>query len=102
MSHATTRRRRLSSDKADNGFLHVLLDEVRGFLFVAATDLAHHRDGLGLWIGLERGEAVDEIRPVDWIAADPDTCRLSEPGSRELINHFVRQRARSTDDADVS
>ena len=66
-----------------------------------AADLADQDDRLGPRVVLERREAVDEVRPVDGIAADPDHGRLAEAEPRQLIDGLVRQRSRARDDADV-
>ena len=79
--------------KPTTGFFMCFLTNVRGFLLVRAADLAHHRHGLRVRIGLERREAVDEVRAVDRVAADADARRLAEPGARELIHDFVGERA---------
>src|ERR1019366_7580613 len=102
VAHPAARRCGLSGDESDDGLRHVLLDERRGLLLVGAADLAHHRDGLRLRILLERGEAVDEIRAVDGIAADSDARRLPDAGARELVDDLIGERARTAHDADVA
>src|SRR3982751_6419098 len=95
VAHAPARRSRLTGDEADDRLRHVLLHEGSRVLFVGAADLAYHRDRLRLRIGLERCEAVDEVRAVDRIAADADAGALTHAGTRELIDDLVRQRARA-------
>src|SRR5438093_6737616 len=102
MAHAPPGRRGLTGDEANNGLRHLLANELRGLLFVGATDLAHHRNGLGLRVLLERRQAVDEIRPIDRIAADANARRLPEAGTSELIDDLIRQRTRTTHHADVA
>ena len=45
-----------------------------------AADLADHDDGLGLGVGQEHLQHVDEVGAVDRVAADADAGRLAEPG----------------------
>ena len=54
VAHAAARGRGLPGDEADDRLRHVLLHERRGVLLVGAADLAHHHDGVGLGILLER------------------------------------------------
>src|SRR4029077_19244507 len=65
------------------------------------ADLADHHDGVGLGVGLEALEAVDEVRPGDRVAADADTRGHADALLLELVQRLVRQRARAADDADV-
>ena len=102
VSHATSGGRRLPRDESDHGLLHTIVNEARGLLLVRAADLTHHRDGLRLRIVLERLEHVDEARAVDRVTADPDTGRLADAGARELVHHFVGERARAAHHADSS
>ena len=63
--------------KAATGFLHVLLDEVGGFFFGAAADLADHDDGFGLGVVVEHAQHVDVVGAVDGVAADADAGGLA-------------------------
>ena len=74
--------------------------EVRGLLLGVAADLAHHQHGLGLRVGLEQRQGVDEARAVDRVAADADAGALADPQVRELPDGFIRQGARSAHDPD--
>src|SRR5688500_8774286 len=56
----------------------LVLEELRGFLLGAAADLADHDDALGLVIGEEQLEHVDEVGAVDRVATDPDRGGLAE------------------------
>ena len=73
-----------------------------GLLLGVAADLAHHQDGVGVGVGLEQRQGVDEARAVDRVAADADAGALADPQVRELPDALVGQRARAADDADAA
>src|SRR5258706_35977 len=54
MTHAASRRSGLPGDEADNGFLHVGLDPLRGPLFGVAADFANQNNGVGIRIIVEK------------------------------------------------
>ncbi len=54
----------------DHGLVHLGPDELGRLFFGGATDLAEHDHGLGLGVGLERLEAVDERGAGHGVAAD--------------------------------
>ena len=85
---------------ATTGFVHVLVDVARRLLLLVAADLADHHDELGLGIGLELLEHVDEARADDRVAADADDRRVADAGLGELVADLVRQRARARDEPD--
>ena len=72
-----------------------------GLLLGVAADLAHHQHGLGLGVGLEEQERVDEAGAVDRVAADADAGALADPQVGELPDALVGQRPRPADDADA-
>ncbi len=85
------------------GFLTLLcLMQVGGLFLGAAADFADHDDRLGLRIGQEQFQDIDEIGAVDRVAADADAGGLAEAGGRGLRHRFVGQRARARDDADLA
>ena len=101
MAHAAARRRSGSGDEADHRlFAAVGAQERGGFLLGGAADLANHDDGVGLVVGEEHLEDIDELEPVDRIAADPDAARLAEPGGGGLCHRLIGERPRARDDAD--
>ena len=106
MAHAAARRRGAAGDEADDGLLAPALglvgEELRGVLFGAAADLADHDDRLGLVVGEEHLEHVDELGALDRIAADADRGRLAETLVGGLEHRFIGQRARAADDADTA
>src|SRR6187399_3047006 len=102
MSHSTTWWRGLAGDETDDGLLHLLLHITSGVLLVGAADLAHHANDLRVGIGLERRQAVDEVRAVDRVTTDTNARRLPKTGTRELVDHFIGQCARAAHDADRS
>ena len=67
-----------------------------------AADLARHHDQLGLVVGLEQLDDVDEARARDGVAADADDARVAEAALGQLVADLVGQRARARDDADVA
>ena len=72
----------------------------RRLLLLVAADLADHDDVLGLRVGLELLEHVDERRADDRVAADADDRRVAEAELRQLVADLVGQRARARDEAD--
>ena len=56
---------------------------------------------MGLGIGLELAQAVDEVRPRNRIATDADTRRDADATLLQLVQRLIRQRSRPGDDADV-
>ena len=101
VAHALAGRRRGPRDEAGDRLVHLLLDEARGALLGAAADLADQDDAVGVRIGLEELEHVDEVHAADRIAADADARRLPDAARRELADRLVGERARARDDADV-
>ena len=55
------------------------------FLFGRAADLAEHDHGLGLGVGLEQLEAVDEARAGNRVAADADARRDADALLGQLV-----------------
>src|SRR5207245_8761383 len=98
--HAATRWGSLAGDEPDDRFGH-LLDVLGRLLLVGAADFADHHHRLGVGIGFERGEAVDERRPDDRVAADADARRLPQALRRELVNDLVGEGAAARYDADL-
>src|SRR5688572_27414493 len=76
MAHAAARRRGAAGDEADGRLfapaLGLIGEELRGILLGAAADLANHDDALGLVVGQEHLEHVDEFGALDRVAADAD------------------------------
>ena len=106
MAHAAARRRRAAGDEADDRLLAPALrlvgEELRGVFLGAAADLADHDDRLGLVVGEEHLEHVDELGALDRIAADADRGRLAEALVGGLEHRFIGQRAGAADDADAA
>src|SRR3546814_2799559 len=69
------------------------LEEIRRLLFGRAADLTDHDDTLGLGIGKEGIQAVDEVGAVHRVAADADAGRLPEARRRRLRHRLVCKRA---------
>ena len=89
--------------KPTTGFLRLArLEELGRLLLGIAADLADHDDGLGLRVGQEHLQAVDEVGAVDRIAADADAGRLAEAGGGGLGHRLVGEGAGARDDADLA
>ena len=102
VAHRLAGRRREARDVGDDRLGDVLGDVLGGLLLGGAADLARHHDQLGLGVGLERGDHVDEARARDRVAADADDARVAEAALGQLVADLVGQRARARDDADVA
>ena len=72
VAHALAGRRAEAGDVGDHRLGDVLAHERRGALLVVAADLADEHDGLGLVVGLEELEALEEAEAVDRVAAHAD------------------------------
>ena len=69
--------------KPTTGFLQFALIHAAAVLLGVAADLADHQHGVGLRVGRELLQHVDEVGAVDRIAADADAGGLAEArGSR--------------------
>ena len=88
--------------KPTTGFLKCALIHRRGVLFGAAADLADHDHRLGLRVGREQLQRVDEGGADERVAADADARRLAEAELRELVDRLVGQRAALRHDADAA
>src|SRR6056297_3212154 len=102
VAHPLARRRGATGDEAHHRDVHVLLDVLGGLLLVVATDLTDQDRRLGVGVGLEGLEAVDEVRADDRIAADADTGALTQPTARELVDDLVGERAAAADHAHLA
>ena len=102
VAHRLAGRGGEAGDVGDDGLGHVLGDELRRLLLGRAADLAGHDDQLGLVVGLEELEDVDERGARDRVAADADDPGVAEAALGQLVADLVGQRARARDDADVA
>ena len=93
-------RRGLAGDERHHRLAHVALDELRRLLLVAAADLADQHDRLGVRVGLEQRQRVDEVGADHRVAADAEAGGLPEPGLGELVHDLVGERAAARHDAD--
>ena len=60
----------------------VVFDQVVSSLLLSlSSDLTDHDDSLGVLVGKEQLEAVDEVCSIEGISADSDTQRLAEADS---------------------
>src|SRR5574338_524466 len=71
-------------------------------LLVGAADLPDQDDGARVAIGLEGGEAVDEIGADDRVAPDADAGGLPQAVGGELVDDLVGEGAAAAHHADVS
>jgi hypothetical protein len=104
VSHSPTRRRRDTSDEADNGLVGgvVLLQEVCGVLLSRATDLANHDDAVRLLILQEDLQTVNEVGSGEGVTANADDERLTKAGLGGLVDGFVGEGSRAGDDTDAA
>ena len=78
VAHRLAGRRGEAGDVGDDRLGDVLGDVLGGLLLGGAADLAGHHDQLGLGVGLEQRDDVDEARARHRVAADADdrsSCR---------------------------
>src|SRR3990170_8662118 len=93
VAHRLPRRRGEAGDVPDDRLRHPLADEGGCLLLLRPADLADHDDALGLGVGLELCQDVDEGRADDGVAADPDDRRLADSELGELVPDLVGERA---------
>src|SRR5260221_684573 len=102
MARAAAGRGGGAGDKAALRLLALGGFDQRGALLLGGTaDPADHHDRLGLVIGEKHFQHVDEVEPVDRVAAAPNAARLAEPGSGRLRHRLIGQSAGARDDADA-
>src|SRR5580765_1455657 len=99
MAHAAPWRSRDPGNEADDRLLDIFPDELSGFFFRIATNLAYHHDRLSLWIFLEQRQHIDEACAIDRISSDPDTSRFTQSHCCELIYRFVGEGPTARHDA---
>jgi hypothetical protein len=102
MPHSTPRRGGLSRDEPDHRLLEVRLDPVGRILFGIPADLTDQHHGFGRRILGEELQRVDEAGADERVAADPDTRRLAQAVTGQLVNRLVGQGAALGDDTDAS
>ena len=95
MAHRLPGRRREAGDVRQDRLRHLLVDEPCRLLLLVAADLAHEHDHLRLGVRVEARQDVDERRPDDRVAADPDDRRVAEAELRQLVTDLVGQRPRA-------
>src|ERR1041385_4644127 len=89
MTHTASRRRRLTADKSDDGFLYVGFD-VRGrVLFSITPDFAHHDDGVRVRIRIKEFDGVDEVGSDDRVATNSNAGGLAQSSFRQLSDGFI-------------
>ena len=100
VAHLLAGRGGHTGDVGATGLRHLRRDELGRLLLGRAADLADHHDGLGLGVGLERLQAVDEGRARDRVAADAHAGRDADALELQLVQRLVGQGAGAADDAD--
>src|SRR5271157_273373 len=100
MAHPLARRRGLAGDEGG----HRLGELARGLelgrlLLGVAADLAHHEYSVGVRVGLEQGQDVNEARAVDRVAADAHAGALADAQTGKLPDRLIRERAGTADNA---
>ena len=102
VAHRLPRRRREAGDVGEHRLVHLLGDVIGRALLLLAADLAAHHDELGLGIGLEEIDDLDERGALDRVAADADDRRVAEPALGQLVADLVGERARAGHEPDVA
>ncbi len=100
MTHLLARRGGHAGDVGDDRLGDLGLDEGRRLLLGVAADLADHDDRLGVGVGLETAQHVDERRPRNRIATDTDAGRLADPSSRQFVHGLIGEGPGTGDDTD--
>ncbi len=77
------------------------LDELGGVFLGGAADFADHDDRLGVGVGQEHLQHVDELGALDRIAADADGGGLAEAHVGGLEHRFIGEGAGARDHADA-
>ena len=88
-----------TSDVGNNRLAHLVLDELGCFFFGRTTDFADHHDGLGVGVGFECLEAIDERGSGNRIATDTDACGHADVLKLEFIQCLIGERAGAAHDA---
>src|SRR5262245_47153835 len=102
VAHRLPGRRREPGDVGEHRLRHALGDVVGRLLLRRAADLAAHDDQLGLGVGLEQFDDVDEARARHGVAADADDRRVAEATLGDLVADLVGQRPRARHQPDVA
>ena len=89
--HSTSWRRSGSGDETDNGFGHVLFGPCTSFFFSGAADFTDHDDGVGVGIFIEQLQRIRVIGSDHRVAANPNTCGLSEAQCCQLTDSLISQ-----------
>ncbi len=90
-------------NERDNGLLCPGLDdEVSGLFFSRATDFADHDDALGLRVLDKLLQAVDEIGPIEGVAANANHRGLAQALVCGLEDGLVRQCPRAGDNPNLA
>ena len=80
-----------TGDVGDDRLGHVLLGPCGGVLFGESADLADHHDGLGVGVGFECLQRLQQRRADDRIAAGPEA--RGEPDVGQLAHELVGEGA---------
>ena len=71
----------------------MVLDELGGLFLGRTTDLADHHDGLGVGVGLEGLQAVDEAGAGDGVTADAHARGHADVLLLEFVQRLIGQGA---------
>src|SRR6266540_1771099 len=93
--HTLAGRRLEAGDVGHHRLGHVLGHEGGGLLLLVAADLADHDHRLGLRVGLEAAQHVDEVGADHRVATDADAGRLPDASLGHLVHDLVGERART-------
>ena len=102
MAHPPARRRGPARDERGHRLGQVLGDVRRGALLLVAADLADEDHRIGIGVGLEQVEDLDEVGAHDRVAADPDAGGLADALIGQGLHDLVGQGAGTADHAHPS
>src|SRR5277367_4694209 len=100
MAHPPSRRRSLTRNESHHRLFHPRLHVFRSSFLGVASDFPDNHYHFGLRILVKQFKRIEEVGPNDGISTDANRRGLPDPPRGELINRFVRQRARARDDPD--
>ena len=102
VAHRLARRRGEAGDVGQHRLGDLVRDVLGRLLLGRAADLAAHHDQLGLGVGLEQLDDVDEARARHRVAADAHDRGVAEAALGQLVADLVGERARARHQADVA
>ncbi len=100
VTHTTSRRSSAPRDERHYWLvLHVGLNPTASVHLISAADLADHDDAIGVLVGGEHFQNVDEIQTLHRIATDTHAGGLTDAAFAGLPDRLIGERPGTTDDA---